>query len=138
MRAMCHRHARPHRHLRDHVEQRENASGEQEVRVVVYAAWFDDAIDASGSRIATLRSDWYANATVAASAVAAFANQRRFARNSPLLFEKLLWRRQCRRCTLPRNMPPVLVLTFDAPVPVATKGRSPAALWSGAAPVERS
>lgn len=40
------------------LEQRENAAGEQEVRVVVDAAWCDDAIDASGSRIATLRSDW--------------------------------------------------------------------------------
>jgi hypothetical protein len=40
------------------VEQRENADGKQEVRVVVDAAWCDDAIDASGSRLATLRSDW--------------------------------------------------------------------------------
>jgi hypothetical protein len=54
------------------VEQRVNASGEQEVRVVVDAAWCDDAIDASGSRITTLRSDWHQCEGLAASEIADF------------------------------------------------------------------
>ncbi len=54
------------------VEQRENEKGEQEVRVVVDAAWCDDAIDASGSRIATLRSDWQRCERLASSEIADF------------------------------------------------------------------
>jgi hypothetical protein len=54
------------------VEQRENQDGEQEVRVVVNAAWCDDAIDSSGSRLATLRSDWQPCERLASSEIADF------------------------------------------------------------------
>lgn len=52
------------------IERRANSAGDIEVRVVVDASWCDDTIDASGSRIGTLRSEWYREIDVPTSDIA--------------------------------------------------------------------
>lgn len=56
------------------LEQRENPTGETEVRVAIDASWCDDVIDPSGSSVATLRSDWVREVELLRSDIADIAS----------------------------------------------------------------